>query len=1385
MQKRFGRINWAFLVVVLFALAAGTLTVGGLWYWNKHLRAQRGLERGLAAYEKKDWDVAAVYLGQYLAAIQPKQDTAILIKYAEAQMNRRPLTKGYIEQALRAYHQILRLEDNPDVSRRLIEFYVRTDPAEAQRMAEAFLERQDNPEIACYAAQAMMQRGQMIPARQKLQQVLERYPDCLQAYLLMVRLAQQDPDLSDKTPLEWLNAAVEANSSEPSAYLYRAQYHLQNLRTDEAQADIEKAKTLPLQTRQQKLQLASVYLTAGRLEEAERLLSSLQSEQADDLSVWLLWAQWAVRSGRTEGMVRVAQEGMAALQPDPYDFLITAAELFIQARRWDQAESIIRLMTERKDESETIAYLQGLLAQTKGDWPTALTIWRKLSASSTAPDASIRLAQALMEAGDPLAAVQQLRGLLLRFPEHAEAHALLARWSLKEGRLVEAADHIQKALRKQPDNQDYRRIWLTVRFRQMQTSQNPPDQAEQARLIQESQEMARRDPSFLAEQISFWIETGRLEEAQAQLEHLKKQEGPTIRVRLLESDLFRRQGQYRQARQILEELRRDYPASLEPIQKWVVFAVQTGEYEQAAAFLDAISPESFSAEQQKVLAVWRAEVLFLKGQVQEAAAVLADLAKQYPADIPLRRRLLEWTRRTAEPEQLRRWIEDIKNAEGEQGRQWRYEQARLLFERGQIRRDYPQIVSLLNAVLRSYPEDIDSRILLASVYEASGNLALAVQEYQNALAKDMDNLELIASAVAAMYRAQEYRAAEMVLQQAARRGLRDPRLTHLEVQRLLQQGRFGTAAEILQDMIAKNPNDQNLKLSLALMHLYQNQLSEAEQILHLLQEAEPFSLPVIAARVELAMRRKETDQAVQICDAALTARPSEPRLYALRAMVRTQIGLTEQAQGDIKTMLRLSESSRDSFLLAADLFMNLNQTDAAVETMEEALRLYPEDLAVLRKAVLIYARAPQQRKVIEALVEKYLAAEPKDPTVLLLKAQMLLSENTAAAADEGERILHSLLNDYPRIEGGWAALTEWYMRNGQTGRALDSLLKGLEFFPESSILLLMKARLEAMRGGHLALPTLQDLYKRFPNDERVAALYAELCIRTGRFQEAESVLESRRETQEKGNSAFRILTLHFLHQTGRREQAWQLFEKELKESPEPSHVFYRWAVLLIKDQQRTALQELLEKYSEYSPACLDAAARICLQMGLDEDPKGRETVAECLRLLLERRPNHPQLMLSLAKLYHFWQQYKPAEQLYRALLTQNSLTEETDRAAAMNNLAWILFSQNKQLQEALQWADKGLMIQPQNADLLDTRGEIFFEMGQFAKAREDFEQSLKNAPPYSPERVKTGYRLVKTFLAMNEKQQAARWAPEVWRWNQSNPVLNKDQMEELQDLFGQ
>ena len=136
MARRY--FNWKLAIVLVVGLAVLCVTAFGLRQWQKENRAERGLALGNKAYEEHRYEDAAYYLGRYVAVYQ--DDVATLLKYADAQLNQRPIKKNNIEQALRAYHQILRIEENLEARRILIELYLRNDPLEAERQAQQYLE---------------------------------------------------------------------------------------------------------------------------------------------------------------------------------------------------------------------------------------------------------------------------------------------------------------------------------------------------------------------------------------------------------------------------------------------------------------------------------------------------------------------------------------------------------------------------------------------------------------------------------------------------------------------------------------------------------------------------------------------------------------------------------------------------------------------------------------------------------------------------------------------------------------------------------------------------------------------------------------------------------------------------------------------------------------------------------------------------------------------------------------------------------------------------------------------------------------------------------------------------------------------------------------------
>lgn len=1384
MRTRSGRINWSFILVFVLAAGALGLTIGGLWYWNKHLRAQRGLRMGLAAYESREWTQAADYLGQYLAAIQPQQDVEILLKYAEAQLNQRPVKKGNIEQALRAYHQILQVEDHLEARRFLIEMYLLSDPLEAERQAQKYLEKKFDPQIVCYAARALMERRQFSRAFEQLRDLLQKDPSCIHAYILLAQAAEQSPELSEKKPREWLTLAVDSNPQDPLAYLVRARHSIRNHLQESGEADIRQAESLNPQTREQKLQLVSVCLLADQLSTARHWLDILQCENAQDLMLWTLWAQWALQNGSEEEMIRIAKGGLDAIQPDSYDYLGTAAELFIRARQWEDARATIQQLIDRQERTEVVSYLEGLLAQARGDWPGAVAAWRKIIASpENNITVQIKLAQALEQMGDRTAAIQQLRTLLMGHPEEVTAHSLLARWSADAGHWTEALDHARQALRLQPDDLILRKLLIEIKIRQSQAA-NLPLEEEEWKQIQELLKTSRtEDPALDFIRVQVALRNGRLEEAENQLNRIEERGGDGLQIHLLRAELQLARQQTQEAGRILDEAITQYPESLEPIQKRIVLFLQNKEFESCLEMLRRSQERIASDSKRKTLRLWTVEILVLAGREETAVEELKALAQEDTRDIAVRRRLLDLTLKTESLPRLQQQIEGIKTLEGESGRQWRYEQARFLFERGDISRDYPQLVSILEGILRDYPEDQSSRILLASSHDAAGNLSLAIKEYQDALARDPENLDLVVAAVAAMYKAEEFRQAESIIEFISRRGLRDPRLSRLEAQQLLKQGKFGSASEILKDMMTLSPEDQNLQLSLALIHLYQNELEEAERWIDRLHQSSPDSLPVIAARVELALRKKDPDRAVAICDEAI-AKVSDPQLYTLRAVTSAKLGDPEQAEEDLRTMLELNQNSRDSLLLAADLFVYIGKPKQAGQILEQAVTQRPDDFSILKKAALLYARDPQKREAAAGFLERSLAMQPKDPDLRLLKAKFLLAENTAVSTEEAESIITRLVFEYPRIESAWVILADWYYRGGQAGRAMDYVLRGLGFFPESKALQLLKAQIEGMRAGHLAIPTLKNLHQRFPEDDRITAIVAETCLRAGQADEALAVLRQRIEPEMNQSSILlQQLYMMALYTKGQVQEAEQLYEKLNREGLDPVGTMSRWAQLLIRDKEWNALDELFRQKAMESPELLAVAGEYCLQIGMEEDPRGREMVHECLLFLIANRPDQADLYLSLGRLYHFWEQYKSAVQIYRKILDLDVSTKDSTKVIAMNNLAWILSHEYQNYREALQIADRALEIEPENADLLDTRGEILFMTGDYEKAKKDLEKSIRLYPSNSPKRAGSGYRLVKTLIKMGENTEAVELYKQVEQWNQANQTLSKDQINELHLLL--
>ena len=256
---RHGRINWILLIVCLVGITAVTLTFIGLRTWHRTNRSKQGFARGTQAFEQKDWENAAFNLGQYLS-VNP-QDVEILHKYAEALLSIRPLKRAHLDQAIRAYNQILRIEDNEQAAKRLLGIYLqRGDNAEVISLATDYLSRTKDASISLLLAEALIKQKNYTQAFERIQGILEQEPANTEAFQLMSILAEGASNVTDKSPIQWLSAAVETDPGHPRPYLYRAAYLQQHEDFKQALEDLNQAESLPYEVPDDRIRLATLLL---------------------------------------------------------------------------------------------------------------------------------------------------------------------------------------------------------------------------------------------------------------------------------------------------------------------------------------------------------------------------------------------------------------------------------------------------------------------------------------------------------------------------------------------------------------------------------------------------------------------------------------------------------------------------------------------------------------------------------------------------------------------------------------------------------------------------------------------------------------------------------------------------------------------------------------------------------------------------------------------------------------------------------------------------------------------------------------------------------------------------------------------------------------------
>ncbi|MDC0718643.1 tetratricopeptide repeat protein [Nannocystis bainbridge] len=387
---------------------------------------------------------------------------------------------------------------------------------------------------------------------------------------------------------------------------------------------------------------------------------------------------------------------------------------------------------------------------------------------------------------------------------------------------------------------------------------------------------------------------------------------------------------------------------------------------------------------------------------------------------------------------------------------------------------------------------------------------------------------------------------------------RDPEVVHASLRVLIEADELARAQQGLTARLRDAPDDLEASILQAELALRASNEGGALKAIEKLAAEKSTLIESMFLRGRLALLRGDVEEAVEHFQAAAASKPAHVRAAVEYARLRP----CEEALGRLERLY--SEHSRDPTesaradlralaLARAGALATLGNRDAAMETLDRALALDPDDNAAqLRRGVLVletprsdagrvdllavhertggfagligplsrlYLRSGELR-ALEALVQPHLSDVRAPDEVVLAIARLRLAQDAVEAA---ESLADQILLRSPDSWEGHLLKSKVLLARGEPGLAQAELRLSRPGGPNPDVELM--AGKIAERSGRLqdALPAFRRAHQLAPTLHEAGFLYGRALLQLGRAQEAVTELSAVTRATEAFPAAFMAL----------------------------------------------------------------------------------------------------------------------------------------------------------------------------------------------------------------------------------------------------------------------
>lgn len=477
-----------------------------------------------------------------------------------------------------------------------------------------------------------------------------------------------------------------------------------------------------------------------------------------------------------------------------------------------------------------------------------------------------------------------------------------------------------------------------------------------------------------------------------------------------------------------------------------------------------------------------------------------------------------------------------------------------------------------------------------------------------------------------------------------------------------------------------------------------------------------------AARLKI---QKDYDAAFNLLQHCLTINPNASS--ALYELAQYYLYLKQVPQGQA-ALEKAVENDPDNYWYSqglANLYQQRDDADKTVKLLESMSLRFPEKLDPLYALLDIYNRQEEYGKVIATLnriEEKMGKSEQLSMEKFRIYLQM---KDTKNAFHE----IESLVAEYPMDLRYQVVLGDVYMQNGKKEEAYNIYRKVLDAEPDNAMAMYSLASYYEETGQkelyQQQLDTLL-LNKKVPSDTKINVMrqFVVQNEQAGKDSMLVITLFNRILEQESDDAQMPMLYAQYLLSKGMNKESLPVLRQVLE--IDPTNTAARMMLLgeAVRKEDYADVISLCETGIEANPEMLEFY--FYLAIAYNQAERTDDVIAVCQKALTRVTKDSKKEVVSdfysiMGDAYHTKDLNKEAYAAYDSALVYNP-----SNIGALNNYAYYLSVERRNLDKAEEMSYKTVKAEPDNSTYLDTYAWILFEKGNYAEARLYIDDAMKS-----------------------------------------------------------